>query len=202
MELDSFIALVSQDHIIVLSDVKQLSLSIINGNSEGCAPLETQPQSWLIMRWVTQGPGTHQLPSGMVKVCYPLFLCPMTILMCINLRYFLGLCLHLHLLVITLYLILSYPFPPRMCPPSWLPPKFWMMICPYLSSGQNMMLVYYHLLHFHNSILTLSVLHVILFYLDLDWKWNWNPLWCFGCFLVYLWNHHIQAKLISQESII
>ena len=90
--------------------------------------METQPRSWLMMRWVRQGPGTHQLPSSMEKVCRPILPYPMTILMHINLPYF-------HLLVIPLSIFLSSPFPSCLCPPSCLPPQFLMTICLFLNAG-------------------------------------------------------------------
>ena len=99
-----------------------VSLSIIQVNLGGLPPLETKPLSWLIMRWVQQGTSTHKLLSSMGKVCCPLLSYPVTVRIHINIPYFPGLWLHLHLLVIPLCLFFSYSFPPRLCPPSFLPP--------------------------------------------------------------------------------
>ena len=51
----------------------------------------------------------------------------MTVQMHIKLPYFLGLWLYLHLSGIH--------FPAQLFPPSFLPPKLWMVTCPYFSAG-------------------------------------------------------------------
>ena len=87
------------------------------------------------MRWVQQDTGTHQLPSRMENLCCPLLPYPMTVWMHINISYFPGLWLHLHLSGIPLCLFLSSSFLPHLFPLSCLSPKFLTVTCPYLSSS-------------------------------------------------------------------
>ena len=112
-----------------------VSLSVIHGNLGGLPLPETQPQIWQIMSWGQQVSGTHQLPSSLGKVCLTLLLYPMTAQMNINLPYFLGLRLHLHLSGIPISLLSSSCFHPQLFPPSLLPPKFWTVTCLHLSAG-------------------------------------------------------------------
>ena len=103
------------------------TLFVLQSNSGRMPPLETQSQSWLIIRWGQQGPGTNKLPSRLEKVCNTFLPDPITVWMRIKLPSITGLWLHLHLLGIRLFIFLSYPFPPCMCPPYCLTQNFLMM---------------------------------------------------------------------------
>ena len=80
-----------------------VSLSILNRKFGGLPLPGKQPRSCLIMRWVQQLTGTHQLTSRMGKASFLLIPYPMTIQMHINLPYFPSFWLHLHLLGIPLF---------------------------------------------------------------------------------------------------
>ena len=108
-------------------------MSFIHGILGGFPPLETQPQSCLIMRLGEQVPGTHKIPSRLENVCLPLLPYPMTARMNIKLPYFPIFWLHLHLSGIPFCILSYYNFPFCMCPLYFLPPKFWTVTWPNLS---------------------------------------------------------------------
>ena len=110
-------------------------MSVLHDNLGGLLLPETQPISWQLISWCQQGTGTHQLSSILGKVCFPLLPYPMTVLMHIKLPSFLGLWLHLHLLVIPLYIFSSSCFPPQLFPSSCLTPQLWTVTCLHLSDG-------------------------------------------------------------------
>ena len=85
------------------------------------------------MSWGQQVTNIHQPPSILVKVCCPILPYPMTVRMHIKLPYFMGLWLHLHLLVISLSIFFSSRFPHQIFPLSCPPPQFWMVTCLHLS---------------------------------------------------------------------
>ena len=108
---------------------------ILHRNLGGFTPLGTQMIHWMIMRWGQQDPGTHQLPYMLEKLCHPLLPHPINLWMYAMLPHFSGLWPHSPQLVIFLCLLFSFPFPPHLCPPYCLHPKFWTLACLHLSDG-------------------------------------------------------------------
>ena len=146
-----------------------VSLSILQGNLGGLPPPVTPPQSWKMMSWGWQVPGTHQLPSRMEKLCRPILPYPMTIQMHIKLPYLPGLWTHLPTLVIL---------------PCIFPRLVFLSVCVHHHSflynfgrwiawnsvlAWDVMLVYYRLLQFRPAIHDASDLHVILCHWYCDW---------------------------------
>ena len=86
------------------------------------------------MSWGQQCPGNHQLPYSMEKLCRPLLLYLMTVWMHIKLPYFPILWTRRYPSGIIPCIFSSSPFPPHICPPSWLHLWFLMVSFLHLSS--------------------------------------------------------------------
>ena len=151
------------------------------------------------MSWGQQGPSTHQLPSRMGNLGFPVLLYPMAIQMHINLPYFRVVAsstpvgnTNLSFLLLYFYSLPDF----SVLPSSGIvgSDSCTLVLAWYLA------LTDWRLLQFHCTIPTASVLRVIFPPLDWYWQWNWYSLWCFGCFLGSFWDHHIHPKLLSQES--